>query len=97
MPSANLIKESQTSYSSEKTESFSSQARKKTKKIADLSIGELEALISITVQGILDEILGDPDEGLEIRPEVIERIKKSRRNKMSVTAEEVAKSFGLKW
>jgi hypothetical protein len=101
----NLIKESRASYIPEKTGDKtavaparkSPQINKKTKMVADLSIDELEALISATVQEILDEILGDPDEGLEIRPEVIARIEKSRRNNTSVTAEEAAKNLGLKW
>ena len=105
-PEAKLIKEAQTSYIPEKMEgklasstpaSISPQTRGKAKKVADLSISELETFISVTIQGILDEILGDPDEGLEIRPEVIERIKKSRREKTSLSAEEVAKRLGLNW
>jgi len=66
-------------------------------KVQELSLEELKAFIDEAVDIRLAERLGDPDAGLEVRPEVLERIRKSRRGKTTITAEEVAKRLGLKW
>ena len=66
-------------------------------KVKELSLEELKAFIDEAVDMRLEERLGDPDVGLEVKPEVIERIRKSRRNKVTIPAEEVAKRLGLKW
>ncbi len=66
-------------------------------KIKDLSLEELKIFIDETVDKRLEESLGDPDVGLEVKPEVIEKIRISRRRKVIVSAEEVAKRLGLKW
>jgi signal recognition particle GTPase len=66
-------------------------------KIKELSLEELKAFIDEAVDKRLQERLGDPDVGLEIRPEVIDKIRKSRRNKATAPADEVAKRLGLEW
>jgi len=69
-------------------------------KIQDLSIEELKAFIDETVDKRLEERFGDPDVGLEVKPEVIEKIRKSRRKKVNAaeaSAEDVARRLGLKW
>lgn len=66
-------------------------------KVQELSLEELKAFIDEAVDTRLEERLGDPDAGLEVRPEVLERIRKSRRAKTTISAEEVAKRLGLKW
>ena len=66
-------------------------------KVQELSLEELKAYIDEAVDMRLEERLGDPDVGLEVKPEVIERIRNSRRNKVTIPAEEVAKRLGLKW
>ncbi len=66
-------------------------------KVQELSLEELKAYIDEAVDMRLEERLGDPDVGLEIKPEVIERIRNSRRNRVTIPAEEVAKRLGLKW
>ncbi len=66
-------------------------------KIRDMSLEELKAFIDETVDKKLEERLGDPDVGLEVKPEVIEKIRSSRRSKKTVSAEEVAQHLGLKW
>ncbi len=66
-------------------------------KIQNLSLEDLKAFIDETVDKRLEERLGDPDVGLEIKPEVIEKIRRSRRRKVNVSAEDVAKRLGLKW
>jgi hypothetical protein len=66
-------------------------------KIQDLSLEELKTFIDETVDKRLEERLGDPDAGLELKPEVIEKIRSSRRNKVTIPVEEVAQRLGLKW
>ena len=66
-------------------------------KVKELSLEELKAFIDEAVDMRLEERLGDPDVGLEVKPEVIERIRNSRRNRVTSPAEEVAKRLGLKW
>ncbi len=65
--------------------------------IKELSLEELKAFIDEAVDRKLEELLSDSDMGLEIKPEVIRRIRKSRRYKTTTSAEEVAKRLGLKW
>ena len=66
-------------------------------KIQDLSLEELKAFIDETVDKRLKKRLGDPDVGLEVKPEVIEKIRNSRRSKVTASAEDVAQRLGLKW
>jgi signal recognition particle GTPase len=66
-------------------------------KIQNLSMEELKAFIDETVDKRLEERLGDPDVGLEVKPEVIEKIRSSRRKKITASAEEVSQRLGLKW
>ncbi len=66
-------------------------------KIQDLSLEELKIFIDETVDKRLEERLGDPDVGLEVKPEIIKKIRRSRRNKITASAEEVAQRLGLKW
>ena len=65
-------------------------------KIQDLSLEELKAFIDETVDKRLEERLGDPDVGLEIKPDLIERIRTSRRNKVTTSAKDVVQHLGLK-
>jgi hypothetical protein len=66
-------------------------------KIKDLSLEELKAFIDETVDKRIEERFGDSDVGLEIKPEVIEKIRRIRKSKVSVSAEEAARRLGLKW
>ena len=66
-------------------------------KVKELSLEELKAFINETVDMRLEERLGDPDVGLDVKPEVIEAIRKSRRSKVTIPDEEAAKRLGLKW
>jgi hypothetical protein len=65
--------------------------------IQGLSLEELKTFIDETVDKRLEERFGDPDVGLEVKPEVIEKIRISRRNKVTASAEDVAQRLGLKW
>ncbi len=69
--------------------------------VKDLTIKEFQELIEQTVEQKLLELLGDPDEGLELRKEVKARLKRSsareRKGIRGIPAAEVAKKLGLKW
>lgn len=47
--------------------------------VADLTPAELRELIEAAVDEKLVEFFGDPDEGLELRPEVVERLKRQMK------------------
>jgi len=68
-------------------------------KIAELTVEELKALIDETVEAKLEELMGDPDYGLELREEVKERLRDSlaavERGEKPVSMEEVAVRLGL--
>jgi signal recognition particle GTPase len=66
-------------------------------KVKELSLEELKIFIDETVDSRLAERLGDPDVGLEVKPEFIKAIRKSRKNKTSIPVEEAAKRLGLNW
>ena len=73
----------------------------KGKKVSELTVGELVEIIEDIVERKIYEIVSDPDEGLELKPEVVERLKKSFKETKSgvrgIKAEEVAKKLGLDW
>ncbi|MBM4467584.1 MAG: hypothetical protein FJ014_18855 [Chloroflexi bacterium] len=58
--------------------------------VAQMSKDELEDIIATTVEQKLLELLGDPDEGLEIRKSVRERL---LRQKKAVAAGERGEPF----
>ncbi len=68
-------------------------------KIAELTVEELKALIDETVEAKLEELMGDPDYGLELREDVKERLRDSlaavERGEKPVSVEEVAARLGL--
>lgn len=70
-------------------------------KVKDLSVDELKELIEQTVERTLVELLGDPDEGLELSEEATARLKRSitreRKGIPGVPVEEVANKLGLEW
>ncbi len=66
-------------------------------KVKELSLEKLKAFINNAVDMRLEERLGDPDAGLDVKPAVIESIRKSRRSRTTIPAEEAAKRLGLKW
>jgi len=68
-------------------------------KVAELTVEELRALIEDTVDARLEELMGDPDDGLELREEFEERLRSSlaaaERGEKRVSMEEVARRLGL--
>ena len=71
-------------------------------KVKDLSSEELKALIHEAVEEALLEWVGDPDQGLELREEIQERLRHSLERirtgeRCGIPAGEVAKRAGLSW
>ena len=70
-------------------------------KVKDLSVDQFKALIEEVVEEKLQEILGDPDVGLELRDEVKEKLKQSlaavKGGQKGIPIEEVANQAGLNW
>jgi len=70
-------------------------------KVAELTVDEFKQLIATTVEWKLSEMLGDPDEGLELREEIKDRLRRSleaeRHGVKGIPAQEVAAQLGLEW
>ena len=67
--------------------------------VKDLSTEDLRSLISEVVEEKLVEWLGDPDEGLSVRPAVRDRLLNRLRRGTDdcIPADEVARRLGLEW
>lgn len=66
-------------------------------RVADLTSDELKTLIKEAVREEIEELMEDPDKGLELREEFVEELKASIASKEHIPVEEVAKKLGLKW
>ena len=70
-------------------------------RVAELTVDELKQIIQETVEQKLSEMLGDPDEGLELREGIKARLRRSleaqRRGTRGIPAQEVAAQLGLEW
>ncbi len=71
------------------------------KTISQLKVSQLEALIDSIIERKLSELLGDPDKGLELKPSVKTKLRRSlvptKRGERGIIAKQVAKELGLKW
>ncbi len=69
--------------------------------VQEMTIDQLKGLIRETVGENLEELLGDPDSGLELKDTVRERLKRSLEETESgvpgVAIEDVVKKTGLRW
>jgi len=69
--------------------------------VADLTVDEFRSLIKEVVTQTILEIFGDPDEGLELREEIKERLRRSlaqtQANGETQPAQDVAAKLGLEW
>ena len=45
--------------------------------VAELTVEEFKQIVEEAVERKLSEMLGDPDEGLELRPEIEQRLRRS--------------------
>ena len=70
-------------------------------RVAELTVDELKQIIHEAVEQKLEEMLGDPDEGLGLREEIKARLRRSleseRRGAKGISAQEVAAQLGLEW
>ena len=70
-------------------------------KVKELSVEQLKDLIQEAVEEKLQEILGDPDQGLEVKEDVKERLKHSlatlERGEEGIPIGQVAKEIGVEW
>ncbi len=70
-------------------------------KVKELSVEQLKALIQEAVEEKLQEILGDPDQGLELREDIKDRLRRSlaavEGGEEGLPIGQVAKEVGLEW
>ena len=70
-------------------------------KIKEPTVEEFKDLVQDTIEEKLQELIGDPDAGLELREEIKERLRSSlaarQRGEKGVPIDEVARQAGLDW
>lgn len=70
-------------------------------RVAELTVEEFKRLIEATVEQKLLEMLGDPDEDMELREEIKARLRRSldaeQKGARGIPAQEVAAELGLEW
>ena len=77
-------------------------AARMARKVSDLAVDELEWWIYYIVDEVAEELIGDPDAGLELSAWVQERLDQADADRAAGTlktipAEQVAKELGLDW
>ncbi|HID54034.1 MAG TPA: hypothetical protein EYP41_18605 [Anaerolineae bacterium] len=67
--------------------------------VADLTVEEFKDLVQEVVAETILELFDDPDEGLELREEIRERLNRSlvRTTGQTRSAQDVAARLGLDW
>ncbi len=67
-------------------------------KVRDLGVEELKEIIHDAVEEKIEEMLGDPDHGLELREKVKKRLSRSLATRAAgIPADKVADNLGLEW
>jgi hypothetical protein len=70
-------------------------------KVKELTIEQFKSLIEEAIEEKLEELIGDPDIGLELREEIKEGLRNSlaagQRGEKGIPIEEVARQAGLDW
>ncbi len=64
-------------------------------KVSEMSVEELKHLITQIVEQKLEELLGDPDWGMELKEEIKERLRKTSGVERGIPASEIGKRLGL--
>ena len=63
-----------------------------------ISLEKIRPIVEQIVERKLLELFGDPDEGLELKPSVRKRLKRTLSAKeKGISAEKVSKELGLEW
>jgi rRNA-processing protein FCF1 len=69
--------------------------------VKDLSIDELKLIIQETVTETIESLLNDPDQNLDLKPEIEqqlqESLEKTKNGERGIPAEEIAQKLGLDW
>jgi hypothetical protein len=70
-------------------------------KVAQLTVDDLRVVVAGAVEAKLRELLGDPDEGRDLKPSAVRRLRASlrrtRRGERGMPARRLAKKLGLRW
>jgi len=70
-------------------------------KVKELTVKQFKSLIQEAIEEKLEELIGDPDIGLDLREEIKERLRSSlaarQRGEKGIPIEEVARQAGLDW
>jgi len=70
-------------------------------KVKELTVEQFKDLVQEAIEEKLEEIIGDPDLGLELREEIKERLRSSlaarQRGEKGIPMDEVARRAGLDW
>ncbi|MGH7409254.1 MAG: hypothetical protein ACREKF_14750 [Candidatus Methylomirabilales bacterium] len=71
------------------------------KTVGRMTVRELESVVKKVVEEKLYELIGDPDQGLELRESVKKRLRRSlreeKKGRPGIPAQQVAKHLGLRW
>lgn len=65
-------------------------------KVADLTVEELRTLIKDTLHEELQDLLTDPDAGLELRPDIEARLAASLKSTERISFDEVQRRLNLR-
>ncbi len=67
--------------------------------LSDMTTDEFKTMLETTIDHKMAEWLGDPDEGLTLRPELVERIQQQRAEyaagKRGQSLQDVARELGI--
>ena len=71
------------------------------KTVGRMTVRELERVVEKVVEEKLHKLIGDPDQGLELKESVKRRLRRTlrdeRKGKRGIPAQEAAKRLGLRW
>ena len=70
-------------------------------KVKELTVEQLRTLIQEAIEEKLEEVIGDPDHGLELREEIKEKLRRSlaamQGGEQGIPIDQVARQAGLDW
>jgi hypothetical protein len=70
-------------------------------KVKELTVEEFKTLIQEAIEEKLEEVIGDPDHGLELREEIKEKLRSSaaamQGGEKGIPIDQVARQAGLDW
>ena len=70
-------------------------------KVKELTVEQLRTLIREAIEEKLEDVIGDPDHGLELREEIKEKLRRSlaamQGGEKGIPIDQVARQAGLDW